>query len=188
MVQINHPVGNRKCTAVSCDKVCQSIHPCWPHPYDILWPYDSVTAFNPDRQESGHTAIRGLCQDNVNTLCIQMHHANRGDSVLDIECGSLICQPSQLSASSTSPTIPCSFACLLPHWPFLQVSPFCSPSALLSLTHNNLCLSLLVPREGGPLILKRLSIKKSIPSTCSLQAPWRPLFETDREASSYKSA
>lgn len=36
--------------------------------------------------------------------------------------------------------------------------------------------------------MKRLTIKKLIPSTRSLQAPWQPLFETDGEASSYKSA
>lgn len=52
----------------------------------------------------------------------------------------------------------------------------------LSLSYSlSLYFSLLVdlPREDSPLILKRLAIKKSIPSACSLQAPQWPLFETD---------
>lgn len=76
---------------------------------------------------------------------------------------------------------------------FLQVSRSCSPAAPLSQTLNHLRLSF--PHSvsaralwGGPLILKRLSIKKSIPSTCSLWAPQQPLPETDRKANSYKSA
>lgn len=36
--------------------------------------------------------------------------------------------------------------------------------------------------------MKIPAIKKSIPSTCSLQAPQWPLFESVREACSYKSA
>lgn len=104
-----------------------------------------------------------------------MCHANKGDSVLDIVCGSIIC----LLRSQLPPP--------------LQPSPFnlyfqCLTDLFNSFTLNNLSLSLLVPHEGGPLILKQPTIKKSIPSTCSLQAPWQHLFKTDWEASPYKSA
>lgn len=67
--------------------------------------------------------------------------------------------------------------------------PFCSPSVLLSRTLSNPpSLSLRGPRGGGPLTSKTLAIKKSIPSTCSLQAPQQPPFETDGEAGAHKSA